>query len=268
MASPSSSEPPSRTLQELELNLTGGVSRDQAAKVGKLVGAKILVTGSIFPIDKQVMIVAKLVGTETSLVEGVVATADKNADIAPLVLELSGKIAQRLREKVKLVAGPEEEDPLPALEKKLAGRALPKVAVRVTERHVAGVHPSAGVDPAAETELRMLFRECGFTVIDGNEKDLAEAGVALMVDGQAFSEFAARIGENLVSCIVRVELKVSDRKTNEILLIDRQTARAVDLSENIAGKTALQKAARTLGIRMLQRWADGLRPVVPPIKPK
>ena len=45
-----------------------------------------------------------------------------------------------------------------------------------------------------------------------------------------------------------------------MILSDRQTARAVDLAENIAGKTALQKAAHLLGIRILNHFADTLPP--------
>src|SRR5688572_8077844 len=41
-----------RTLQEHELNLTGLVNPDQAARIGKLVGAKVLVTGKAFLLDK------------------------------------------------------------------------------------------------------------------------------------------------------------------------------------------------------------------------
>ena len=60
-----------QTLREHELNLTGLVNDEQAVKVGKLVGAKIMVTGRAFRLGKDLFITAKLIGTETSLVEGV-----------------------------------------------------------------------------------------------------------------------------------------------------------------------------------------------------
>ena len=37
------------------------------------------------------------------------------------------------------------------------------------------------------------------------------------------------------------------------LIADRETGRAPDLSEHLAGKTALQKAGRTLAMRMLPK---------------
>ena len=62
------------------------------------------------------------------------------------------------------------------------------------------------------------------------------------VTGEAFSEFAGRHGD-LVSVKARVEVKAVDRKTGKVLAVDRQTAVAVDLAEQVAGKTALQEAA-------------------------
>ena len=56
---------------------------------------------------------------------------------------------------------------------------------------------------------------------------------------------------NLVSCKARVEMKAIDRASGKVLFIDRQTSVAVDLSEHLAGKTALQEAAAKLTERML-----------------
>jgi len=59
-----------RILGETELNLSGIVTPAQATKVGKLTGAKILLTGSVFEVDKKLYVVAKIIGTETSRVLG------------------------------------------------------------------------------------------------------------------------------------------------------------------------------------------------------
>jgi TolB-like protein len=247
-----------RTLQEHELNLTGAVSTEAAIKVGNLVGARILITGKVFTLDKSLFMTAKLIGTETSLVDGILVKGDENAGTGELLMKLSDKISSRLREAgPRLVAQPDAgADPLPALKKALAGRKLPIVAVHINETHVAAIR-AAGIDPAVETEVRQLLSECGFTVIVGDERDQAAAGVSVVVEGEAFSEFSARIG-NLVSCSARVEIKVKEVKTGKLLLSDRETTRAVDLAENTAGKTALQKAGRALGIRILQQFADTL----------
>jgi len=248
-----------RVLQEQELNLSGVISSQDATRVGKLVGARILVTGKAFALDKQVFITAKLIGTETSLVDGAIVKGPREADTAELIMQLSEKISARLREAGPRLL-PEDEavtDPLPALKARLAGRKLPKLAIHVPEQHVAR-QPAAGVDPAVETELRHVLAGAGFTIIDGTERELDKAGVDLAITGEAFSEFNARIATNLISCSARVEIKVTNRDTNAMVLADRVTTRGVDLAENLAAKTALQKGGRELAIRLLQHFADTL----------
>lgn len=263
-----------RTLQEHELNLSGVVETDQAVKIGRIVGARLLVVGKAFPMGKQIFITAKLIGTETSLVDGVIVKGPLDSDMGERIVELAQKVAARLREAgPKLVAEDEAgADPLPALKAKLAGATKPTVAVIIPERHMSRVAPVP--DPAVETEIKRLLIECGFTIKDVRQNELADfarsigksdpaawprelAGVDVVVVGQAFSEFAARIG-NLVSCAGRVEVNVIGRATGEIELAERTTERGVDLSENIAGKNALQKAGRVVGLRILEHFCDRL----------
>ena len=59
-----------KVLGEQELGLSGTVSPDTAAKVGHLTGANVLVTGRVFKADKELILVAKVIGTETSRVYG------------------------------------------------------------------------------------------------------------------------------------------------------------------------------------------------------
>ena len=262
-----------RALQEHELNLSGVVDASQAIKIGKIVGAQILVTGKAFPMGKQTYITAKIIGTETSLVEALLVKNGEGKDIGDTVMELGSKLAARLREVgPKLVA--EESagaDPLIALKKRLKGVSLPKVAVIVSENHYAERRPQRTIDPAVETEIKLVLRECGVEIQDVAQNDLADwakvidrndvnswprglQSVDVVIMGEAFSEFAARIG-NLVSCSARAEVNVIQRKDGKIALADRETCRAVDLSENIAGKKALQKTGRAIGIRILEHLA-------------
>jgi ribosomal protein L14 len=57
----------------------------------------------------------------------------------------------------------------------------------------------------------------------------------------------------MVSVRARVEVKVVDRKTGRVIAVDRQTALVVDLSEQVAGKAALQAAAADLAERLLPK---------------
>jgi len=263
-----------RTLQEHELNLSGVVETSQAIKIGKIIGARILVTGKAFPMGKQTFITAKIIGTETSLVEALLVKNGESKDIGDTVMELGAKLADRLRESgPKLVAQDEAgADPLIAIKKKLKGRSLPRVAVIVSENHHAEHRLQWVIDPAVETEIKLVLRECGVEVQDVAQNDLADWAKAMdhnnvnawprglqnvdwVIAGEAFSEFAARIG-NLVSCSARAEANVISRNDGKIIAADRETCRAVDLSENIAGKKALQKAGRLLAVRVLQHIAE------------
>jgi hypothetical protein len=248
-----------RTLQEQELNLSGVVSPEQATKVGEIAGARLLITGKAFIVGKKTFLAAKIIGTETSLVEPVLVTGDKDADVGELAVALAEKMSAKLREAGPRLVGDgdgSEPDPVPVLRERLAKRRLPVVSVRVDERHVTA-SPGRAIDPAVEAELRLLLRECGLRVVEGDDAALAEAGVSLVISGEAMSEFAARLG-NLVSCSARAEVTVKHRKTGEVMFSHRETTRAVDLSEQIAGKTALQKAGRIVGLRILEHLADTL----------
>jgi hypothetical protein len=123
---------------------------------------------------------------------------------------------------------------------------LPKVAVKIDERHFG----QAVIDPAAETEILKLLQECGFTVVDEKSKQAAD----IEITGEAFSAFGLRKG-NLISCRSRVEIKA--RKSNgDIVAVDRQTSVALDIAEQTAAKSALQTAAIELAERLLPKLAQ------------
>lgn len=237
-----------KLLGEQELGLSGTVDPATAAKVGALTGAKVLVTGRLFASGEKYYLVAKIMGTETSRVFGEAAFFPDLEALDKAVEELAPKIAAVIEKRSgELVA--RVEDPaarLARLKQLLAGKPLPTVSVSISEEHI-GRRVS---DPAAETEVQLILQQTGFGLIDpksGHNADVA-------VTGEAFSEFGARRG-NLISCRARVEVKVTDRRTGELLLADRQTDVAVDLAEHIAAKKALENAAAKLVDRIVQRLA-------------
>jgi hypothetical protein len=224
---------------EQELGLSGNVTPETAAKVGQLTGAKVLITGRIFGTDNKYYAVAKIIGTETSRVYGETATftsldaLDGAMDqLAPKILSTIAKRADTLVAKV--------EDPaahIERLKKLIAGKTLPSVSVQITEQHLS----RAVADPAAQTEIKFILQQLGFEVVDASSGKPAD----VVISGEAFSELAGRRG-NLVSCRARVEIKIIRPATGSLLLADRQTDVAVDLAENMAGKSALQNAAAKL----------------------
>jgi hypothetical protein len=231
-----------KILGEQELGLSGTVSPDTAAKVGHLTGAKVLVTGRVFKADKELVIVAKIIGTETSRVYGELVKGPAATPITDLSSDLAKKIAATVSDKGDtLVAKVESrEDRITRIKKSLKEGKLPTVSVRIGERHFG----QPVIDPTVETELGLILKECGFTLVDDKSKEKADVEIT----GDAFSAFGLRKG-NLISCKARIELK-AQKRTGEILAVDRQTSVAIDIAEQTAAKTALQQAAAELAERL------------------
>jgi TolB-like protein len=236
-----------KILGELELNISGVVKPSEANKIGQMTGAKILISGSVIQVDKKTYLVAKIIGTETSRVLAASVDGKSTDELAPLVEKLAEQVAETIAKKGdQLVAKvTPKTDRIEALNKKLKGKR-PTVMVQIKERHIGALK----IDPAAETEVSKFCKETGFTLIDPENGVKGKADILIV--GEAFSETATRHG-NLISVKARVEIKAIDRKTDKILAVDRQTALVVDLTENIAGKAAIQEAAAILAERILPK---------------
>jgi hypothetical protein len=235
-----------KVLGEHELNLSGTVSPDSAVKVGQLTGAKILVTGRVFKVEGQTMIVAKVIGTETSRVYGSMVQGAPNASIVTLSSNLAANVSALVSQKgdTLIAKVPTREERIAKLKKITDDKKLPVVAVKISEQHY-GPHI---IDPAAETELAKILQDCGFKLADAGSTDKPE----IEISGEAFSAFGMQKG-NLFSCKSRVEIKVRDVTTGNILVVDRQTSVGVDIAEQTAAKTALQNAADSLAERVLPK---------------
>ncbi len=244
-----------KILTEAELNLSGVIAADQAIQIGKLSGAKIIITGSIFKLDKKTYIVAKIIGTETGRVLGKSVNGVEELDV--LVKKLAGDIGKSLDETMeKLAPAPADRTSrLAHIQALLRGKTLPPVWVDISERHAGG----NTTDPAAETEIIYFLKKLGARVIEKNKGDSSAAQFRIL--GEGLSEFSTRI-KNLTSVKARLEVKVLDRSGN-VVAIDRQTAIKVGLNEIIAGKEALQDAAQMIAERVLPLLAGASQQHIP-----
>ncbi len=233
---------------EAVLNLSGMVNTQQANQIGQLTGAKIILTGTIFEIEDKLIIVCKIIGTETSRVLGASVKGKFNDSILPLAEKLAAKIVETISSKGDtLVAKPvNRADRIANLQQRLGSTAKPSLTIDIKEHHIN----RKTEDPAAETEMILFSVESGFEVIDKNSNKSKRADVLII--GQGVTEFATRKGD-LIGVKARLEIKVIDQKTNRILAIDRQTELEVDLSEIIASKKALERASAKIAERILPK---------------
>lgn len=234
-----------KVLSEQQLGLSGAVDSATAAKVGELTGAKILVSGRVIHVGNNTILVAKIIGTETSRVLATKVTTRNPDELAESVDELGTAVAELVQTKSGELLAPEPniENLVKKLKPMLAGKELPAVSVKIPEVHIGRAVP----DPAAQTEITMLLQQLGFVVYESGD-----SRVDIEVKGEAFSEFAGRY-TGLHSCRARVEIEIKDLDSGKLIWADRENAIGIDVAEHFAGKKALQKAGAELSERVVRK---------------
>jgi hypothetical protein len=257
------------SLSELGLSLTGFVDATQAARVGAMVGAQIMVSGRIMWVDDELIITSRMIGVETTRVVAEMVSGTPGDQIAPLVEDLAARIGRVVvQDGPKLVApAPGPGDPLEELKIRLAGRRLPRVAVVVREMRDGA--PAAL--STSQTTLQSALRKCGFEILEEDDQSLTawtrrhlsgkRVGIPpatkadVLVVGEAVEEFGARVGE-LVSSTAQVELRAIETQNGEILAVAQRENRAVDLSARMAGRKAIRSATAVLAPGLLAEIAE------------
>lgn len=239
-------------LKEHDLNLSGMVDTSQAIRIGTLTGAKIMVIGSVFAEDKDIHIVAKIIGTETSRMFGSSAKMGPQDSLDKIVKQLSENIAKTIKDRTSVLIAPplRVEDRLERMVKKMGDKKRPSVNIQIMEQHVGYPVSTINIESTATLEMAGFCKGTGFQVLDSEKK------ADIRIVGEGVSEFSGRRG-NLVSVKARVEVKAVDSKTDEVLATDRATAVEVDLTDQIAGKKAIQMAVAKIAERLLPALTRG-----------
>jgi TolB-like protein len=259
-----------KILEEQKIGLAG-ITEEAAPKIGRLLGAQAMIVGRVFPVGDRVYATAKIFGTETSRVYAEKASGAID-DVEALAEDLSAKLIAIVQEKGDTLVAKVHltKDQIGELKEKLGEGPLPRAFVFIQEQTIA----VQTIDPAAQTEFQYILLKTGFESVkdkSGVLKTWVEAYQAeggkqapppieaadVVFVGEGFSELASRNGD-LVSFRARVEIEVLDPSTGQVLAADRETFTAVDLSNQVAAKTALQEAAARLAYRVIpesvERW--------------
>lgn len=274
-----------QVMGELGLSAAGVADADTAQKVGFLAGADVLVWGRLFLIDKQAMMVGRVVGVETGRVFAEQVRGSDTEALLPMVDELARKIADRIASEHAALVAPDVRDDmqanLNALTETLKGKSRPKTAVVIPEWHLGAV----SFDPAAETEIMYWLTKLDFPVVDISSQrlqmrqwakeyheatsyyvpQLVPEDVGVLVIGEALSEPAGRYGP-LYAIRYRVEVRALDRNTGDVIAVARRSGTYADSSSVLAGKNGIEKATAGIAYEIIPRLA-GYVPKAPTRRP-
>jgi hypothetical protein len=231
-----------KALGEQKLSLSETVSAENGEAIGNVTGAKVLISGKAFKVGDELVVAAKLVGTETGRVYSEVARGSADT-VDKLSEELAKKISRTVvaREDSLFAKVFSREERVQSILKNLNAVRRPVIAIHLPERRSG----TPVVDPAAETELGLILQECGFTLVDAKSAKPADIEIA----GEAFSTSGVRRGQ-LASCKARIELKAYRKADGCVVAVDRETSIAADIAEQAAARTALEDAAAKLAARL------------------
>lgn len=153
-------------LQDLRMSSEGMIDQATALQLGKMTGARVIVTGNILQMDDELVITARLINTETSELVATRANGSRG-NLLAMVDELAAGVADRLmQDNNGTLARAEDRDAertaaqRQALQDQLKGLERPRLLVLLPESHLNRIVP----DPAGETELVEWLLACGFPV--------------------------------------------------------------------------------------------------------
>ena len=244
----------SQVLEEQGLGQSGLVDPATAQHIGYLAGAQALIMGQVFELDRDVYMVGRVVGVETGRVFVRESHGPLTQKIAPIAKDVADQLIRVLHEhrrdlRARDIAA-DGEALLERLADSLRQKAKPNVAIDIPETHFGAPIP----DPAGETELVKWLKRAGFSVFDVRA-DQQSSDVRVLISGEAFSELAYEYGPFKVAK-VRIEVRVVNRTSREILTVARRVGVMADLSERAAAKQGLSNAAASIAYELLPKLAS------------
>ena len=227
-----------KALDELHLSATGMTSPDSRLRLGELIGAKILITGSVFDAGKKHYVVAKIIGTETSRVKG--CSVSGTGDYLDLVPALADKVQAILENDVARLL-PKKATAFSVADRLAGVKGNGRKVYLDVEEDVQQRVP----DPASEITLRKILLALDFQVVKArNEADFAIVCEAVASNVGQYRDFS--------SAQARVELSVYRVKDDKLLATGARKETLAGATYVIAAKDAIEQATLTLAAGTLQ----------------
>ncbi len=243
---------------------SSGLTGEQAAKVGKLVGAKYYVFGETLQAGERSAVNCRVVQVETGVLKPILLVITKDEDPMLVGQKLAGQVTEAIA-KLEGRAVKEADGVNETLKLAIPANAkLPTLAFRIPE--TSATPQARTADPAAEKALETFFlaNHCKLIALsrpsqsvgtpatalhlEGAEHDalLREArdkGVQVLVLGIATSDRATNIG-NFIAARARVELAAVDLRTGQVIATTSGYGTGTDLSSFVAEKKAIESATQ------------------------
>lgn len=252
-----------KVASEHKLAISGLADPIQAVRIGKLVNAQFIVTGSINRVGQKMYIIVKITEVETTIQQVVSSKVDLESGVDGALQQLAAPLVAKLSTLRRTAESHDER--MDALKERISPARGKRVVVSFDEEHLT----RRLRDPAVITEITSILTDLGLVVlhpptvaVQGWQDELRRTGrlfdkrVDLFLTGEGISEYATRF-EDLVSCRARVELKLIQLPGDVVVAAEAAHASGVDLTEAMAAKSALTQAAREAAIEVLSRWVDG-----------
>jgi Curli production assembly/transport component CsgG len=210
-----------KELNEQAFGVSGLVSSEAAAKIGKITGAKVLVSGQVMKTGHDhLVLIATIVGTETGRLFAA-KTEGGSDSLSDLTADLSRKISQTIAaQTTNLLAAVAEShaERLDRIIKGVTGTNRPSVSVSIS-------YPMRGMNHSApaEAEFGLLLLKAGFAVVDGKSDHKPDVEITGVDDN---SEGPSRGG--LHSFRTVLDVKVQERRSGNIIAYEHQEGSATD----------------------------------------
>jgi hypothetical protein len=200
------------------------LDHNQVERLLKMTGARILVTGRIYSLRNEVVLVARVEDTEEYNVFGETQRIVKGQSPAMAAERLSEAVSRVVSEHQAAFREIPEQDLIEAVHLELQGKKLPAVAIAVEDNHVSEL-------------LQGYFEKAGFGIAGQHQ-----AGPKIVISGEFYVDRGFRKGD-LISKKGRISVRANRSGSGAVFYSEEQTEVATAPTREQAGELVMRRAA-------------------------